>query len=423
MAVKAGVTPRLRPDHMAISPTSSTPSNLKYSGRKGITSVKPVNPIKLAAVTANRVLRHCVYEGALISETHSHSARLLDMGGVDETDPRRMTLHDQRAGPDTVAEEADAFHQRPVRHPGGGEDDVLAAREILRAVHSLEIGNAHRAAARLVLRRRHHQPAEDLAVQAAHGRGRQYPFGRSADSHDRVHSAADHRRSDPGREIAVANQPYARAGVADFFNQLSVPWPIEHHHDQVLDVPLERACNSTEVVADARVKIDGVLRGGADHEFLHVQVRSMQQTAVIRGGQHDDGIWRAGGAQIRSLEWIDGDIDSGQPRRHGFADGAEAHFLSDVEHRSLVPLPLSNHNRAGDRHAVHTLPHRLDGGLVALSPIAQPHRVRTRDGRLFDDAEEFKGEIRVQLETTPDTSATHTESPYPAAFRARSLPA
>jgi hypothetical protein len=28
------------------------------------------------------------------------------MDGIDETDPRRMALHDQRAGPDTVAEEA-----------------------------------------------------------------------------------------------------------------------------------------------------------------------------------------------------------------------------------------------------------------------------------------------------------------------------
>src|SRR3954467_6089372 len=217
MAVKAGVTPRLRPDHMAISPTSWTPSALKYSGRNGITSVKPVNPIKLAAVTANRFLRHCVYEGSLISEPHSHSARLLDMDGIDETDPRRMALHDQRAGPDTVAEEADPFHQRPVRHPGGGKDDVLAAREILRPVHLLEIGDAHRAAARLVLRRRDHQPAEDFAIQAAHGRCRQHAFGRSADSHDGVHPAADHRRSNPGGKIAIANQPYARSGGADFF--------------------------------------------------------------------------------------------------------------------------------------------------------------------------------------------------------------
>jgi hypothetical protein len=32
---------------------------LKYRGRNGITSVKPVNPIKLAAVTAKRFRRQC----------------------------------------------------------------------------------------------------------------------------------------------------------------------------------------------------------------------------------------------------------------------------------------------------------------------------------------------------------------------------
>ena len=51
-AVTAGVAPRLRPDHSAISPTSVRPSCSKYSGRNGITSVKPVKPMKLAAVTA-----------------------------------------------------------------------------------------------------------------------------------------------------------------------------------------------------------------------------------------------------------------------------------------------------------------------------------------------------------------------------------
>ncbi len=54
IAVSAGVTPRLSPDHIAISPTSCTPSCWKYSGRNGITSVKPVKPMKLAAVTAKR---------------------------------------------------------------------------------------------------------------------------------------------------------------------------------------------------------------------------------------------------------------------------------------------------------------------------------------------------------------------------------
>jgi hypothetical protein len=39
-------------------------------------------------------------------------------------------------------------------------------------------------------------------------------------------------------------------------------------------------------------------------------------------------------------------------------------------------------------------PHRLDRSLVGLAiPLA--HRVRTRDGRLFDDAEEFEREVRI----------------------------
>ena len=41
-AVSAGVTPRLAPVHIAISPTSVTPSWRMNSGRNGITSVKPV---------------------------------------------------------------------------------------------------------------------------------------------------------------------------------------------------------------------------------------------------------------------------------------------------------------------------------------------------------------------------------------------
>ncbi len=57
MAVTAGVMPRLTPDHTAISPTSDTPSCSKYRGRNGITSVKPVKPMKVATVTAPRFRR------------------------------------------------------------------------------------------------------------------------------------------------------------------------------------------------------------------------------------------------------------------------------------------------------------------------------------------------------------------------------
>ena len=91
----------------------------------------------------------------------------------------------------------------------------LARREILRPVDLLEVGDPHRAAALFVLRLGDDQPREDLAVQAAHRRRRQHAFRRAAGAHHRVHAAADHRGRDAGRQVAVADQPDARAGRAD----------------------------------------------------------------------------------------------------------------------------------------------------------------------------------------------------------------
>ena len=126
-------------------------------------------------------------------------------------------------GPGAVAEEAHALHQRAVGDAGRGEDDVLARREILRLVDPLEVGDAHGAAALLVLRRVHDEPREDLAAQAAHRRRREHAFGRAADAHHRVHAAADHGGGDAGRQVAVADQADARAGGADLLDQLLVP--------------------------------------------------------------------------------------------------------------------------------------------------------------------------------------------------------
>ena len=40
-------------------------------------------------------------------------------------------------------------------------------------------------------------------------------------------------------------------------------------------------------------------------------------------------------------------------------------------------------------------PHRLDGDLVGLVPVALPHRVGAGDRRLLDDAQELEREIGV----------------------------
>ena len=91
-----------------------------------------------------------------------------------------------RARADAVAEEAHAAHQRAVGDAGRREDDARAGREILRSVDLLEVGDAHRPAALLVLGLGDDEPREDLAVQAPHRGRREHAFRRAAGAHHRV---------------------------------------------------------------------------------------------------------------------------------------------------------------------------------------------------------------------------------------------
>ena len=50
---------------------------------------------------------------------------------VDEPDLLRLVGHHERVGPGATAEEADALEQVAARHPGRGEDEVVARREVL----------------------------------------------------------------------------------------------------------------------------------------------------------------------------------------------------------------------------------------------------------------------------------------------------
>src|SRR2546421_9124489 len=97
------------------------------------------------------------------SEANLHVLRRSHVNAVDEADAVRVVLHDHGARADAVAEEPDAFHQRPLGDARRGEDDVVARREIPRLVDLLEIGDAHGAAPLLMLGLADDETREDLA--------------------------------------------------------------------------------------------------------------------------------------------------------------------------------------------------------------------------------------------------------------------
>ena len=174
--------------------------------------------------------------------------------------------------------------------------------------------------------------------------------------------------------------------------------PIEHDHDKIVHVPAKGFGDRLEIVRRGRIEADVVLRRRTDDELLHIQIGRVQQAALLGGGEHRDGVRRPGGAEVGAFQRIDGDVDFRETHQSEALDALgvdEAHLLADVEHRRLIALPFADDDRAVDRHGVQDRPHRFDGDLVRFVTIAVAHRMRARDGRLFDDAEKFEGEIGI----------------------------
>ena len=112
--------------------------------------------------------------------------------------------------------------------------------------------------------------------------------------------------------IAVADQSNARPCLPNLLDERLVPLAIEHDDDQVLHVAVEAPGDLLEVVGYRRVEIHRVLRLRADHQLLHVDVRRVQQPTPFGRRQHRNGPRGPGGAQVRALQGIDGDVDFGQ---------------------------------------------------------------------------------------------------------------
>src|SRR6185369_10495203 len=97
---------------------------------------------------------------------------------------------------------------------------------------------------------------------------------------------------------------------------------IEHNYRQVLYVPAQSPGNIAQVVFHRRVDINHSARGWADYNLVHIDVRRVQQTAALSGGQNGDRVVGSQSAKVRSFQRIDCNID--------FRAGG-GHFVADTK--------------------------------------------------------------------------------------------
>ena len=155
-------------------------------------------------------------------------------------------------------------------------------------------------------------------------------------------------RRDAGREIAVGDQPDARAGAADLLDQLLVARPVEHDDDQVASPGApRRLAIDLQVLLRRRVEVHGALGRRPDDDLLHVAVGRVQQAALVGGGR---------ARRSRSARrWRRGSCPRADRRRcrpPGSSRRLAADLLADEQHRRLVALALADDDRAAHRAGV-----------------------------------------------------------------------
>ena len=136
--------------------------------------------------------------------------------------------------------------------PGGGEDEVLARREVLRPVDpALVVVVAHPARAGAFLVVAEPEAGLDLAAEAAQRGGGDHALGGAADAHDGVDAGPRDGARDGRREVAVADQLDPGTGRPDLVDERVVARPLEDDDGDVADLPAERVGDPVDVLRRA----------------------------------------------------------------------------------------------------------------------------------------------------------------------------
>src|SRR6266404_1504290 len=166
---------------------------------------------------------------------------------------------------------------------------------------------------------------------------------------------------------------------------------VEDDDDQILNVAVEPLGDGFEIIGDGGIEVDRTLAGRTNYNFFHVQIGSVQQSALLTRGQNGDGAGGPSSAKISALERIYGDVDF---REQSFGRvGSQANLFADVKHGSFVAFAFADDDGAVHLHGVHRFAHGLDGDFVSLVAVAESHGARGSDGAVLDHAQEFQAEL------------------------------
>src|SRR5215210_2814766 len=330
----------------------------------------------------------CSSLAAMAVSFHQSSDLLGRVVGGDPADGPGAGAHHDRLGLDAAAADADAAEKRAARDAGGSDEDVVPRDQVVGREDAVDVVPALDELLPLLVVPRPELALDRPAEALDRGSGDD-AFGGAADPHQHVDAGERLGGGDRGRDVAVANEVHARAGVPQLADQPLVPLALEHDDGHLAHVQALRPGDRAHVLGWGSVDVDRA-GGLAPHgDLVHVERRAgVEHRPPLGDGDDGDRIRLAERRQAGALEWVDRDV----PGRAA----AVSDLLAVVEHGRLVLLTLPDHDRAVHPDGVEDEPHRVDRGAVGLLLLAAADPAGRGERGGLRDADELEREVPVR---------------------------
>ena len=188
----------------------------------------------------------------------------------------------------------------------------------------------------------------------------------------------------------MRDQPDSSADLADLAHVLLVPVAVEHDHHEVADADPLLLGHQLERLADRPVQVEQVRQVARCGHLQHVDAGpGVEHRAALGESDRGNRVRKTLGAQLGSLERIDGDVDLG---RRSVAD-----VLAVVEHGRLVLLALADHDHAVHGHGVEQHPHRVHRRAVGALLVAAPDPAGAGKRGVLGRTHELHREVAIGL--------------------------
>ena len=167
------------------------------------------------------------------------------------------------------------------------------------------------------------------------------------------------RSRNPRRKITVTDEPDSGPRLPYLGDQLAMPRPLEHDHDEFFNPKLKAVGHGAKILCHGGIQVAGVLRTRSDDQLLHIEIRRMEESSTFRRCEYGYGVRRIGRTEVRALKRVYSNVDSRKLTTVGLSPGrmCDANLLADVQHGSFVPFPFANNHSAVDGDAVERRPH------------------------------------------------------------------